>query len=153
MKRFGFLLLNALLVLCISCGSKPKDGSNKADGVSENPVAFITEAVKQANTQCPINLGMGNNVTMDSLGYDGKTVRYYYSIDRIVDGFDSNNENMRKSMFYMIKTEADMSPASKQLMNNIAASGGDIVYEYRSADGKFFSIEITNADLKEIIGN
>ncbi len=153
MKKTGFILLNILLVILGSCGSKPKDEKVKEVKVSGNPVALITEAIDAANAQCPIQLSSANNVVMDSAAYNGRTITYYYSINRIADGFDPGNDNLKKSMFYMIRSEMDMSPIARTLMETLVSSGGDIRYHYQAADGKSYSIGVSNTELKEILGD
>ncbi|WP_302984759.1 hypothetical protein [uncultured Muribaculum sp.] len=138
-KNISFIVL---LVLCISCNS-----SNPNPGL----IAEIQKEVEFANSKCPIYLGVGNDVVMDSLSFKDNTLTYNYSLAQIREGINYKDDRFKQSILYMLKGEAEMSPSNKKFYMNIIEVGGKLVYKYHVATGESITLEFTNKELKDNI--
>lgn len=154
MKKFGFLLLNLFLLAAVSCSSRTSglesgDSSHESsEAVAEMLPEEVMQTIEAANAQCPINLGMGNNVVMEGISYSDKTLIYRYSVARILNDLKDDSK-MKESVILMIKAEAEMTPANKQFMQAIAKSGSKLVYKYYTQEGDSTSVEVSNKELRE----
>lgn len=77
---------------------------------------------------------------------------YDYKVNKIGDDIETYLENLKKSMLYLCKAEAQASPVNKAFFNNLVKTGTRIVYYYHNDSGKSFSVEISADDLKEVVG-
>ena len=151
MKKLGLLLLNVIFILCVSCNSKPADGSKPTATANPDAVEQIKQEIEMSNSKCPIYLGMGNEVVLEGLSYENNTVTYNYGVAKINSGFNGNVEAMKKSMVLMLKAEAGMNPNTKRFLQNILTAGGKVVYSYHASDGESLSLVFTDKELKEIL--
>ena len=156
MKKLGYLFLSMVLLAAASCGSR--SSNSESEGGKAAQAALPTEmtmeeamqTIEIVNSQCPINLGMANNVGMQGVAFEDSILVYRYTVARIVEDF-KDNPQMKEFVVQTIKEEAALSPANKLFMNTIANSGVDLMYVYHSEDGDSASIQISNKELKEAI--
>lgn len=144
MKKITFLLLNILLCLAISCNS-----SNSKPQINPQIIAEIEKKVATANSNCPVYLGVGNNVVLECLTYENNVITYNYRIARIDNGIDLKNKELKNSLLYMLRAEAEMSSDNKKFFSNLIEAGSKLVYNYTTPTGESIEIEISNKELKE----
>lgn len=169
MRKIAISLFSASMMMCVACGSSNSESSaaansDSADGVATevatsavegdessapDPVAEIMREVESANAKCPVTLGMGNNLVMRGLSFEDNTLTYDYTLDRINDGVDLNNENFKNSLLYMLKGETDANANSNRFIRNIIKVGGKLAYKYTTPSGKSISVEISNKELSD----
>ena len=165
MAKIQLLIFSMVLGLCASCSSsntnsqaaaetvqdtEPRQNNdNSAIDIESGIYAEIKKEIDFSNSKCPISLGMGNNVTLESIAYEDNSVIYYYSLDRINDGV-GNNDSFKSTLLYMLKGEAGLNAANKRFFDNIIKAGAKIIYVYQSHSGKSLTIEISNKELRDI---
>ena len=156
MAKIQLLIFSMVLGLCASCSSSNTNSQAAAETVQDTAIdiesgiyAEIKKEIDFSNSKCPISLGMGNNVTLESIAYEDNSVIYYYSLDRINDGV-GNNDSFKSSLLYMLKGEAGLNAANKRFFDNIIKAGAKIIYVYQSHSGKSLTIEISNKELRDI---
>lgn len=165
MAKIQTLIFSIVVGLCASCNSSNTNSQTSAEVAPDTEIRQNTETagmdtesgiyaeikreVDFSNSKCPISLGMGNNVTLESIVYEDNTIIYSYSLDRINEGI-SNDESFKNSLLYMLKGEAGLNPANKKFFDNIVNAGAKIVYIYQSHSGKSMTIEISNKELRDI---
>ena len=138
MAKIQLLIFSMVLGLCASCSSSNtnpqttaetaqdmetrQNNDNSAIDIESGIYAEIKKEIDFSNSKCPISLGMGNNVTLESIAYEDNSVIYYYSLDRINDGV-GNNDSFKSSLLYMLKGEAGLNAANKRFFDNIIKAG------------------------------
>lgn len=156
MKKLGYLFLSMFLLTAASCGSRSAGSESGDDSAvtgaipDEMTMEDAMHIIELANSECPVNLGMGNNVVMESVSFDNNTLTYRYSVARILRDRKDNPE-VKKLVVQTIKTEAEMMPANKLFMRAIAKSGADIQYIYHAEDGDSTTMTISNKELHELL--
>lgn len=168
MSKIHSLFLSTLLLLGVSCNSSNKEARTAQDAAvavdssavaspqsgtdmpapDDSPIiAEIKKEIEAGNSKCPLYIGAGNGLSMDSMVYRDNTVIYNYSVDRINDAV-AGNESIKKSLLYMLKGEAEVNPATTHFFNNVINAGAKLIYRYTTPSGKSMSVEISNEELK-----
>lgn len=143
MKRIEVLLMSLLICMFALPTSVCAQSNSKL-------VSNVKEMIKETNRYLPMKVNEVNNVVWTHLSYDSNSnaVVYEYTVDTIADDINQLLPQLKEQMLAYMKSL--LRSTSDPLMEATVKLGAKIVYKYKAKDGRRYSLEISNSELKSL---
>lgn len=151
MKKFTFLLLTVLSLICFtSCGNSKTNSDSKLSSDDYEFISALQSEVEDLNAACPSD--MGDGMTMSSVKLEDKYVIYSIQVNETEDFNVANmkgNKQMLKSEL-MRELVDDPDPDIQEYCKACANAGIGIKYRYTGLQsGDICEVTIESDQLKK----